>query len=231
MKTKNRVMVIEDHDELREATVMALSNAGYDVIGVSCAEDVDDTIKLGPIDLYVVDLNLPEEDGISLTQRLRKAQPKAGIVITTARSRLDDRLIGYESGADIYLSKPVDFKELLAAITNLNRRLAFNDAKDNTCKLDLNNLTITGPQGQCKLSQAEADLMAALTKAQGRTLERWQAMTHLSSGKNELSSNSLQVRIFNLKKKLSTCMAEGDDTIISIRNHGYRLCFELHVVG
>lgn len=224
------VMLIEDHDELRDATVAMLTKAGYEVVALSCAEDVDDAFKSRLVDIYVVDLNLPEEDGISLTRRLRKAHPKAGIVITTARSHLNDRLIGYDSGADIYLSKPVDFQELLATIASLYRRLKLEKYQDSAWLLEFNAVKITGPQGYARLSLAEASLLNALASAPNQTLERWQAMTHLAGGEKAISSNSMQVRIHNLKKKLAACGGEGD-TIISIRNQGYRMCFELQVVS
>lgn len=230
MTSKPFVMLIEDHDELRDATATTLTKAGYEVVALSCAEDVDDVIKSRLVDIYVVDLNLPQEDGLSLTRRLRKAQPKAGIVITTARSHLNDRLVGYDSGADIYLSKPVDFQEMLAAIASLHRRLNLKEDLTSVWQLDLKGLKITGPQGHARLSFAEASLLNALSSAHNRTLERWQVMTHLAGREKDLSSNSLQVRIHNLKKKLSSCGAEGD-TIIGIRNQGYRLYFELQVIS
>jgi DNA-binding response OmpR family regulator len=115
------VVVVEDHDVLREVTLDALRVQGYHVQGVDCAEALGD-LPFQP-DLYIVDLNLPGEDGISLSRRLRAAQPEVGIIMTTARNSIAAKVEGYASGADIYLTKPCSLEELLAAVRSLARRL------------------------------------------------------------------------------------------------------------
>ncbi len=89
---------------------------------MSCAEEFDDLPLRRPPELFVVDLNLPGEDCLVLAARLRRTCPAAGIVITTARSRLDDRVRGYEQVADVYLPKPEDPQELLAVLRSLGQR-------------------------------------------------------------------------------------------------------------
>lgn len=117
------ILVVEDNDSLRQATVAMLIRHGHWTTGLVCAEDLDD-LRLNPQpDLFIIDLNLPGEDGLSLSRRLRAAQPLVGIIMVTARSLLGDKLAGYESGADLYLAKPVDPAELLAAVESLGRRL------------------------------------------------------------------------------------------------------------
>jgi DNA-binding response OmpR family regulator len=108
------VVLVEDNDALRLATSVILVQAGFEVSGVACAEDVDDLPTARVPDLYVIDVNLPGEDGFSLAARLRRARPWVGIVITTARIRVDDRVHGYEQGVDVYLPKPVNPPELLS---------------------------------------------------------------------------------------------------------------------
>lgn len=222
------VMVIEDHDELREATVAMLQQAGYDVLCAASAEDVDEMENSRCVDLYVVDLNLPGEDGLSLVQRLRRVHQTAGIVIATARSRLDDRLQGYESGADIHLSKPIAPQELLATLSSLARRVRAGKRRVEVFILDAKTQKLSGPQGDARLSHAEVRLLTSLAVARNNTLERWQVMLHMADSDRELSSNTLQVRISNLRKKLAACGVE-QDAIIGIRNEGYRLCVPLQV--
>ena len=111
-----KIVVIEDYDDYREAICEALRRDGHEVVGVAMAEDVDDEPFGHVSDLYIVDLNLPGEDGISLARRIRHSQPDVGIVIVSARNSVEDRIGGYRSGANIYLTKPFSLDELRAVV-------------------------------------------------------------------------------------------------------------------
>lgn len=117
------IVLVEDHDLLRTVTESVLQAAGHKVVALACAEEVDEALSGMNPDLYILDLNLPGEDGISLARRIRRSHPRVGIIMTTVRAEIADRLDGYESGADIYLPKPTDPNELLAAAVALARRL------------------------------------------------------------------------------------------------------------
>lgn len=229
LNTPLLVILIEDHDELREATQEWLEQAGFETRAVTCAEDFDDLTLHRPPELFVVDLNLPGEDGLALAARLRRTYPEAGIVITTARSRLDDRVRGYEQGADVYLPKPVDPPELLAVLRALGqRRRSAPRSTDCLLQLDGRQLLLKGPRSQCRLSEAEVRLLMALAAAREQTLERWQVAAQLSPGHENVSADNLQNRLSTLRRKLHTCGVEGE-SIKSIRNMGYRLCVPLSV--
>lgn len=116
------VVLVEDHDIVRQLLQQVLEEAGHQVVGLSCAEELEDEADGLPIDIFLIDLNLPGEDGLSLTERLRAAYPLAGLIVVTARSSLDDKIESYARGADLYLSKPVEAPELCAAIASLGRR-------------------------------------------------------------------------------------------------------------
>lgn len=228
MSKKLFVMVIEDHDDLREATVKLLIQEGYEAIGVTCAEEVNDTPVPRTPDLYVVDLNLPQEDGLSLAKRLRKAQPMAGIVITTARTQLNDRLIGYAVGADIYLPKPVDPQELLATLAALANRLT-RESSQGVLLLDGQKFLLRGPTGESKLAESEVRLLVALATAKDQTLERWQVALQLNLGKKDISADNLQNRLSMLRKKIAGCGIDGE-SLKAVRGSGYRLTVPLEVV-
>ncbi|MGA1728205.1 MAG: response regulator transcription factor, partial [Burkholderiaceae bacterium] len=102
------IVLVEDHDLLRTVTESVLKEAGHNILALGCAEEVDEALSGMNPDLYILDLNLPGEDGISLARRIRRSHPRVGIIMTTVRSEVTDRLDGYESGADIYLPKPTD---------------------------------------------------------------------------------------------------------------------------
>jgi DNA-binding response OmpR family regulator len=117
------ILVVEDHDDLREATVDALSAVGYSVRGVVSAEGIDDEAGRFPVDIVLLDLNLPGEDGYRVARRLRAAKPDLGIIMVTARNFSKDVIQGYASGADIFVAKQVSPEELNAAIQTLARRI------------------------------------------------------------------------------------------------------------
>ncbi len=170
------ILVVEDNDSLREATVDFLHSQGHHATGVVLAEDVDDTPTRDLPDLYLIDVNLPGENGFSLAERIRRSQPLAGIVLVTARGQLNDRLEGYATGADNYLIKPVEKLELLACVNNLARRLKPSSEQASTLVLNNAKLLLSGPEAEISLTQGEGLLLAALCRAAGQKLERWQAM-------------------------------------------------------
>ena len=223
------ILVIEDNDSLREATLDFLNDNGHHVSGVASAEEVDDTPTRDVPDLYLVDVNLPGENGFALTQRIRKSQPLAGIVLMTARGQLRDRLEGYDCGADNYLIKPVEQAELLACIQSLAFRLKSNQVQSQaSLVLNSQSLSLTGPEGDAPLTHGESQLLVAFCRAAGHKLERWQVMQLVDTLDKGLSVANMEMRISSLRKKLGQCGAEGNP-IHTLRGFGYALSCELVV--
>lgn len=229
MDTLLNIIVVEDHDVLREVTVAALRGEGHHVTGVDCAEALADMADIMHIDLLVIDLNLPGEDGISLARRIRRNQPDVGIIMVTARGQLAEKMQGYESGADIYLTKPTSVEELSAAIHALSRRLKPVAHAAFALKLDLNKLSLSGGQGEVGLTAHEATLLAAFVRAPGHQLENWQIIALLGKGEADYSKTSLEVQISRIRKKLVQVGVAGQP-IKAIRQVGYQLCAGVHVV-
>lgn len=223
------ILVIEDNDSLREATVDFLLLNGHQATGVVSAEDVDDTPTRDLPDLYLIDVNLPGEDGFSLAQRLRKGQPLSGIVLMTARGQLTDRLEGYSSGADNYLIKPVEQAELLACINSLAYRLKASTPQPSCLVLHSQALMLSGPKGEAPLTQGEFLLLAAFCRAAGHKLERWQAMQLVDPLDKGLVPANMEMRISALRKKLKSCGAP-DDAILTLRSFGYSLSCPVEVL-
>jgi DNA-binding response OmpR family regulator len=220
------IMVVEDHDALRDVTVEALTRQGHHVCGVDCAEAVPDEAALRTIDLMVIDLNLPGEDGISLATRIRAAQPNVGIIMVTARNQLPQRLAGYQAGADIYLTKPTSIDELLAAIAALARRIKPQALKADALTLDLATLSLCGPLGSVSLSGHEAALLTALVRAKDQQLESWQLIALGDKAVTEASKKALEVQIVRLRKKLQQAGAP-DASIKALRGQGYKLLLKM----
>ena len=223
------ILVIEDYEVLRAAMVELLTQQGHKVVGVAMAEDVDDE-PLGCLpELYVIDLNLPGEDGLSLVKRIRKSHPQAAIILASARTSLNDRVEGYTSGADVYLPKPVAAEELLAVVRNLGMRIEREMVRaDVGVVLHTARMLLKGPNAQAGLTQSEVVLLGALSRAVDRKLEHWQVAQHLSGGQ-EISKDSLEVRLGRLRKKLVACGAELP-AIKVIRGEGYKLCCNVEVL-
>lgn len=219
--------MVEDNDNLREATVAFLRAQGHHVQGLVCAEEVDDTPTRDLPELYLIDVNLPGESGFSLARRIRQSQPLAGIILITARGQLPDRLKGYNVGGDNYLIKPVEPPELLACIHTLGRRLKsaqMHAALDFT--LNGQALLLKGPLGEVSLTQGEALLLSALVRAAGQKLERWQAMQLIDTKDKGLLPANLEMRISTLRKKLSACGASAG-AIRTLRGFGYGLHLQI----
>jgi DNA-binding response OmpR family regulator len=226
MDTALNILVVEDHDDLREATVEALARLGHHAIGVDCAETMDETLRKFPADLLLLDLNLPGEDGISIACRLRAAQPDIGIIMVTARNSAADVMRGYDSGADIYITKPVSPSELNAAIQALSRRLQATKNAPKPFTLAARTLELRGPQKSIALSGSDYQILTGLAKAPGRRLETWELLESIGKPLDEAEKRALTVHIVRLRKKLEQIGAPLP-TIKSIRGTGYQLCIEL----
>lgn len=231
MVAKLNIVVIEDNDDLRELTCQVLAQDGHHVTGLSCAEEIEDVAGGESADIFLIDLNLPGEDGISLSQRIRKAQPLVGIIIISARTELTDKLSGYDSGADWYITKPVVFAELTAAIRSFARRrhAIRQERAGDAPALVLDKLDIKGPQGEAKLTATEGVLLTAFARAPSGKLETWQIAEMLGVDADETMKASISVRIARLRKKLVDVGAQGI-VIESIRNVGYQLLEHIEII-
>ena len=222
-----KILVVEDNDALREATLAFLQRHGHHVRGVSSAEELNDVEGAFVPDLYIVDLILPAEDGLSLTKRLRAAHPGVGIIVTTALSRIGDKVLGYRSGADLYLTKPLDPEELIASLESLASRLRNTPSASDALTLKVSSMRLSGPGGEVPVSASEATVLSAFARAPGRSLERWQLVEVIGGeGQNQPSAATLEMRITRLRKKLTAIGAEPPG-IKAVHKVGYTLCTPL----
>ncbi len=221
------IVVVEDHDLVREELVAFLQRPGWQVRGVDCAEALDAALRQRPADVLVVDLNLPGEDGLSICQRLRRALPELGLVLLTARILPKDKTAGYQSGADVYLTKPANVDELEAAISNLARRLRQRVGAGP--QLDLTRLTLGTPAAEVNLTLLESRLLYELTMAPGRQLSTEMLLRRLDPGGNQPQlRNNLPVTVSRLRNKITAGLGVSD-IIKAIRGFGYQLNLSLTV--
>ena len=230
MDTGLNIIVVEDNDELREATVDALRAEGHQVLGLDCAEALPEEASWRRVDLMVVDLNLPGEDGLALTQRLRSIQPDIGIIMVTARGLPTDKRRGYVSGADIYMTKPVALDELTAAIQNLSHRLKPETVTVARLTLNLRRHILHCPnETEVQLSSQESALLAAFGRAAEWRLETWQLIEILEKDSAEDPKAAVEILIARLRKKLLQAGC-AELAIKSIRSWGYQMSGQLQLV-
>ena len=221
------IVVAEDHDALREITVEVLRRQGHRAVGITCAEEMDDAVGSMPIDLLIADFHLPGEDGMSLIRRFRAAQPLAGIILVTASTQVDLKVLGYNNGVDIYLPKPLATEELLAAVHSISRRLASQSkataaAHHSAFRYDPTQRWVSGPLGRTELSDSESLILASLARAPGQRLELQQLQVLLDLNAKAFNKSAFEVRMVRLRKKLIGVGAERC-CLRSIRMVGYQL--------
>ncbi len=227
------VVVVEDDDLLRDTVVEMMREQGHRTVGVDCAEALDDVAGGQPVDLLIIDLGLPGEDGLSLARRLRAAQPRVGIIMMTARREARSSTLGYESGADIYLVKPVAPAELIAAVGAVARRLDVGDVQRRATDadallLDQRRLRLQGGRGETGVSDAECAVLAGLARAPGQRLEVWQLLELLGQTDDPNGKGNLEVRMVRLRARLRQVGADPQ-ALRSVRNWGYQLCVPVKV--
>jgi DNA-binding response OmpR family regulator len=217
--TRLDILVVEDNDELRELLIAVLREEGHRVGGVGCAEDV----VVANFDLILLDLNLPGEDGFALARHVRRIKPDIGLIMVTARNLPEDRRDGYDSGADIYLPKPVSYSELCSAIDALTRRLKPETNGLPYLQFHVRQKVLLGKTGQIvSLSARECMLLSALCGEFQQRLSSWQLIALLKIQGAADTKATLELHVVRLRKKLQQA---GDVycTVQAIRGWGYQL--------
>lgn len=224
MDTKLNIALVEDNDDLRDLLLRDVSRAGYTVQCAGCADDLDDLAAKMAFDVLILDINLPGENGFEIARRYKRSNPDVYIVMLTARVGTEDKILGYESGADIYLTKPVSSAELMAAIGSVSRRLLKQQIADSEVVLNLREMTLVGLVGSSAvaLNRQETVILKALNESANGNLPYYRLLELCGEDVNATSKGTLEVRIVRLRKKLAEVGIEGK-TIGAIRGEGYQL--------
>lgn len=225
------IVVVEDYGILREELVHFLALNNYAVAGVNCSLGLDDWLasQRRPPDMTVLDLNLPGEGGLEVARRLRATYPAMGIVMLTGRKEAADRISGYTSGADVYLTKPVSGEELLAVLHSLQRRL--RPPPSAAWQLDLQHHGITSPGGAgCELSANECAVLAGMARARDRIADSAELLLLCSGEEGTLNKGYLGVLLSRLRRKLAALSPDTAPQLIrAVRNKGYQLLIPIEI--
>jgi len=228
MATILNVLIVEDHDRLREILVQHLVQHDFYALGVPDAEGLQEVMSRQLFDIIVLDLNLPDEDGLSIARRLRATHPELFIVMMTARNSAADRIVGYESGADVYISKPSSGEELLAALNSWRRRADVHQHVKCAVQLNVQARELVGQQNVA-LSVVETRVLQGMGLAPGLKLEYFRLLELIDHELDAKGKASLEVCMARLRKKLVVA-GFAAPAIKSIRNEGYQL-IESIVIG
>lgn len=213
-----RLLLVEDDELLGDAVKTGLTQFGYIVDWLKDGEIARKILKSENFELIILDLGLPKFSGLNLLQSIRQSGNTTPVIILTALDSVDSRIKGLDSGADDYITKPFDLNELSARIRALTRRSqgrADTEIHYKNIVLDPASHSVTLNNTQLNIPRREFSLLLKLLENHGQVVTREQLMQSIYSWDDDVDSNTLEVHIHNLRKKL-------DATFIrTIRGIGY----------
>ena len=215
-----RILVVEDDENLNRQLTDALKEAGYVVDQAFDGEEGHFLGDTEPYDAVVLDIGLPEMDGITVLEKWRGANRVMPVLMLTARDRWSDKVAGIDAGADDYVTKPFHIEEVLARVRALIRRAAGHASSDLVCgpvRLDTKASKATVKGNALKLTSHEFRLLSYLMHHMGDVVSRTELTEHLYDQDFDRDSNTIEVFVGRLRKKM------GIDMIETVRGLGYRL--------
>jgi two-component system OmpR family response regulator len=215
-----RLLVVEDDPDLSEQLVDALREAGFAVDLTGDGEEAEFLGETEPYDAVVLDLGLPNVDGMTVLEHWREAGKTMPVLILTARDRWSDKVAGFDAGADDYLAKPFRMEELVARLRAIIRRSGGHASPIIECgklRIDTRASRVTVDGSAVKLTGQEYRLLAYMAHNLGKVMSRTELTEHLYDQDFDLDSNTIEVFIGRLRRKL------GTDVIETVRGLGYRM--------
>ncbi len=218
-----KILIVEDERRLADSLKLLLENKGFDVEAVYDGDTGADFALLGIYDLLILDVMMPGLDGYQLARRVRASRCTTPILMLTAKSSVEDRIYGLNSGADYYLTKPFDTRELMACIHALLRRQGnqVNELRFGNTALDLETSMLLCGSQSVRLSAREFDVLRCLMNAGNRIVSKEALLARVWGYDSNAVENHVEVYVGFLRKKLS---AVGSNVRIeSARRQGYFL--------
>ena len=219
-----RLLVVEDDAALGQILVRGLSEDGYAVDLEATSAGAQHAVDHSDYDLVILDLGLPDGDGVTLCRRLRERQMRVPVLMLTARDGLNDKVAGLDAGADDYLTKPFDYLELAARVRALLRRPPETTGpilQVGDIRLDPASHTVWRGAIVVPLTAREFSLLEYLMRRPGDVRTRTELLDHVWDANYDGLSNVVDVHIANLRRKLA--IPGSDVPIDTIRGVGYQL--------
>jgi two-component system response regulator TctD len=218
-----RLLLVEDTQDVAEAIVASFARRGDAIDHAATAAAARDALAVQDYDVVILDINLPDGDGTEILRRMRGARDATPVLMLTARIAVDDRVSALDGGADDYLVKPFDLRELEARVRALARRktaerdgvITFGDLS-----FDPSGLTVMLDGASLALSQREFSLLEALLANRGRVMPKERIFERMFSfGEQEVGLNAIEIYVSRLRRKL-----EGSRVSIrTLRGLGYQI--------
>jgi two-component system alkaline phosphatase synthesis response regulator PhoP len=228
---KEKILIVDDEKDIVKMLDYNLKKEGYRTAFAYDGEDALDLVKREHPDLILLDLMLPEIDGLEVCKQLKKEEKTAGIpvIMLTAKSQETDKVIGLELGADDYITKPFSIRELIARVKVVLRRSKESEKPAEVMKIgsiaiDFPKIQVFVGGKQIVLSSKEFELLTTLIKAKGRVLSRDFLLDSIWGYDHamEIQTRTVDVHIMSLRKKLKNQAKR----IITVKNYGYRFDFD-----
>jgi two-component system, OmpR family, response regulator len=236
MDENTKILVVDDDEAVRDLVERCLVDSGFEVIKVDRGKGVPEIVKEQNIDLVVLDLILPDIDGLSLTRKL-KEHCDVGVVILSGRGETTEKVIGLEIGADDYLAKPFEPRELLARLRSVLRRIEpkarktvaeFSGLEFEGWKLNTSAQKLESPEGEpVEISSGEFMLLQVLVEHPNRVLSREQLLEFTHRNYTPAFDRSVDVQIMRLQKKIEE-NPQAPLLIKTVRNAGYIFTPKVH---
>jgi len=227
---RHHILIVEDERVTRMRLAAYLRAQGHRVSEAEDAEAMEHVLEIDPPELLLVDINLEGKDGLTIT-REQRGKSKVGIILLTSRSDQVDKIVGLEMGADDYVTKPFDQRELAARVKNLLARISdLGQAlqgpgptdRIGAWRLDRIRRRLVSPAQALALSPQEFQVLAALANHPGLTLSRARIAELLGRGDLRANDRMIDVVIARLRKKIEQD-ASNPDWILTMHGEGYRL--------
>ena len=229
MSPKATILIVDDEPDVREVLEEYFVTQGYAAIGAESASVARTVAAAQSIDLALIDIHMPGEDGLSLARHLRERYAKIAIVMLTSAATVVDRIVGLEIGADDYVPKPFDPRELVARVKSVLRRtwsagradLGAARVRIGRCVLNVAAHRLTDEKGvEVAMSPLEFGLLKALTEHPNRALSRERILNLTQQRDWDPFDRSVDLRVMRLRKKIEPD-PEHPRYIRTIRNEGY----------
>ena len=227
------VLVVDDEPELRTLLGEYFGRHGFLVRGAADAAAAREHLAAERPNLAILDVNMPGENGLSLARWLREAHPAVAIVMLTTAGESVDRIVGLELGADDYVAKPFELRELLARVRAVLRRVQHQQApvaaseaptrqvRFGDCRLDLDTRRLFGADGEeVEITAAEFDLLALFARHPNRPLSRDQIMEQAHNRGWDVFDRSIDLRVMRLRRKIEG-NPDKPEVLKTVRNVGY----------
>lgn len=223
-----KILIIEDDAIMHKSLRNGLKKLGYATDSAYDGDEAVDLFMLYQYDAVILDLNLPKKDGIEVLNIIRKNNTELAVLILSARSELEDKITGFDGGANDYLTKPFHFRELDARLRSLLRRKFMQNDTVVThggVTIDTAKKTVFVSGIQIILTKKEYGILEHLMQNKDRIVSRDEFLDHIWDSDADLFDSTVKVHIYSLKKKLSALL--GDDEFIkNSRGLGYFLAGE-----